>query len=157
VSDFTIFDECGWAVFPLFRKHCHRRAKRVAFVEVRDDKGFTVKGKSLMATTMTDVQSFTLSAVAEDSTGAATTFGGTPTWAVAPPGALILTPAADGMSTKVANASPAVLGASTITLSAFGALPSGAADPADPITGTYAVTVVAGEASQVVFTATTPA
>ena len=44
-----------------------------------------------------------------------------------------------------------------VTVTANGALPGGGPDPADVITGNYSVTVVAGEASQIVFSASTPA
>lgn len=146
----------------ILRCLCDQREKHVVFVEVRELKsGFTTKG-NLMSTTMTDVQSFTLTAAPEDSVGAPAIFGAMPTFAVAPVGALVLTPAAalnaDGSaSVTVANASPPVLGASVITLTGNGALAAGGPDPADVVTGTYSVSVVAGEASQVVFTATTPA
>lgn len=160
MSEFTISDECGWAIFPLLRKHCHRhRAKSVAFVKVRDEKsGFTVEGK-LMSTTMTDVQSFQLTAAPEDSAGLPAVFGGVPSFTV--DSVLVLTQPtalnADGSATVgVANPTPPVLGSYVITLTGNGALADGSADPADVVTGTYSVTVVAGEASQVVFSATTP-
>ena len=156
MAEYVIFDECGCEIVVKVRRKLRPLAKRIRFAIAAGPNRFTVKG-ALMATTMTDVQSFTLSVVAEDAAGEPTTFGAPPTYSVAPAGALILTAAPDGMSCLVANAAPPVLGASVITVNANGALPAGGPDPADPITGTYGVTVVAGEASQMVFSATAPA
>lgn len=157
MAEYVIFDECGCEVTINFRRKLRPRAKHIAFTQVSGSDRFIVKGKSLMATTMTDVQSFTLSIVAEDAAGEPTTFGAAPTWAADSSGVVVVTPAADGMSAVISNASPPVLGTGVVTVTANGALPGGGPDPADVITGNYSVTVVAGEASQIVFSASTPA
>ena len=151
-----------WCVtLPLwFRRRRHH--KRVAFVIVRDSNtGFTVKG-NIMATSMTDSQSFQLTATPLDAAGAPTVWGAVPAFTVAPPGALVLTQPtalnADGSATVgVANASPPVLGSSVVTVTGNGALPAGGPDPADVVTATDSITVTAGEAKSVAFSATTPA
>ena len=74
-----------------FGASCTRALKRIAFTQVGGSDRFTVKGKSLMATTMTDVQSFTLSIVAEDAAGEPTTFGAPPTWAADSSGVVVVT------------------------------------------------------------------
>src|ERR1017187_2528626 len=133
-----------------------KRAKRFVVTQVRESKtGFTTKGK-IMSLTMTDVQTSTLTIVAEDSAGVATTVGGVPVWTVAPAGAVVLAPAADGMSCVVTNAAPPVIGASVVTVTGNGALPDGTADPADVITATEGVTITSGEASQFAITASAP-
>ena len=155
MAEYVIFDDCGCEIIVKVRRKLRARKTRIKFSQASSNR-FTVKG-ALMATTMTDTQSFTLSIVAEDAAGEPASFGAPPTWAADASGVVVVTPAADGMSAVVSNASPPVLGVATITVSANGALPGGGPDPADPITGTYSVTVVAGEATQMAFTATTPA
>jgi hypothetical protein len=138
--------------------HCRPRKliKRFVVTQVRESKtGFTTKGK-IMSLTMTDVQSSTLTVTVEDSAGVAAAAGGVPVWTVAPAGAVVLAPAADGLSCVVSNASPPVIGASVVTVTGNGALPDGTADPADVITATEGVTITSGEASQFAITASTP-
>ena len=109
-----------------------------------------------MSLTMTDVQTSTLTIVAEDAAGNPAALGGVPVWTVAPAGAVVLAPAADGLSCVVTNAAPAVLGASVVTVTGNGALAGGGPDPADVITATEGVTITSGEASQFAITASTP-
>ena len=137
--------------------HCRQRKliKRFVVVKVRESNGFTTKG-NIMSLTMTDVQSSTLTVVAQDSAQVSAPVGGVPVWTVAPAGAVVLAPAADGLSCVVSNASPPVIGASVVTVTGNGALPDGTADPADVITATEGVTITSGEASQFAITASTP-
>src|SRR4051794_31467381 len=70
----------------------------------------------IMALTITDTQTDTLTLAPKDRRGNPASLDGTPTWTSSDPGVLTVTPAADGMSAEISAVGP--LGSATVTVTA---------------------------------------
>ena len=106
--------------------------------------------ETIMALTITDTQTDTLTIQPQERRGNPASLDGAPTWTSSDPAMLSVTPSADGMSAEVSAVGP--LGTATVTVTADADLTEGRAE----LTGTLDVTIVAGTASQITMTPGTP-
>lgn len=117
---------------------------------IRNHPGQTVQlvGETMLL--LTSTQKCSLSIQPVDAHGNPALVDGTPTWSVADPNILTITPAADGLSAEIVAAGP--IGATQVSVQADADLGGGV----KTIAGTLDVQVAAGEAVGLSISAGTP-